>query len=232
VERGFLSGEEPSREGRFVVIPIAARDGERGCLVIEAGAVSGELSTLCRIFGQQVGQALENLTLWERATTDSLTGLHNRAFGAQRLDEVRALDLRRARPTSVLIIDVDRFKQVNDEFGHAAGDTTLRAVGNAVQRAARRSDVVARWGGEELLIVLPDTSAEMARLAAERVRSEVSMVTVTHGERVICVTVSIGTATAASGDRQAMEWVVAAADRALYAAKAAGRDRVCEADNG
>jgi len=230
VERGFGSEDQPTREGGFVLIPMQTRDGDRACLVAEVGSVSRELNNLCRIFGQQVGQALENLTLWERATTDALTGLHNRAFGAQRLEELRAFDIRTSRPTSVLVVDIDRFKVVNDTFGHAAGDAVLQAVARALVGAARRTDVVARWGGEELLVVLPDTPAEKALLAAERIRSEVSALAVSHDGHTVRVTASIGAATAHAGNRMSTEAVVAAADRALYAAKAGGRNRVCEAD--
>lgn len=228
VQRGFFSDTPLAVEGQFVLIPVRTRDGERGCLVIEARVPSGDTEDLCRIYGQQVGQALENLTLWERATTDALTRLHNRAFGAQRLEEVRALDVRHDRCTSVLLIDIDRFKSVNDVYGHAAGDITLRAVASAVQGVSRRSDVVARWGGEELLMVLPDTRQDKALLAGERVRAAVAALSVPFSGAVIQVTVSIGSATAGQEDRRRMDAVLAEADSALYVAKNSGRNRVCD----
>ncbi len=228
VDRGFFSDGSLGVEGRYVLIPMQTRDGERGCLVIEGHLPTADTADLCRIYGQQVGQALENLTLWDRATTDALTRLHNRAFGSQRLEEVRALDVRNGRCTSVLLIDIDRFKRVNDVHGHAAGDLMLRAVAGAVQEVSRRSDVVARWGGEELLMVLPDTPPEKALLAGERVRSAVEGLSVPVSDAVISVTVSIGSATALGGDRRRMESLLADADLALYAAKNGGRNQVRE----
>jgi diguanylate cyclase (GGDEF)-like protein len=120
--------------------------------------------------------------------------------------------MRQGRPTSVLLIDLDKFKLVNDRFGHAVGDLTLKAVAAAVSAVGRKSDVVARWGGEELLMILPETSTGQALLAAERVRP----------------TVSIGSATAASCDKSPVDTLVDIADRGMYAAKHAGRNRVCE----
>lgn len=214
-------------EDGFVLIPMRTRDGERGCIVIE-GPLSPEAGDLCRIYGQQVGQALENLSLWDRATTDGLTRLHNRTFGAQRLEETRSLDVRQVRPTSVLMIDIDRFKSVNDTFGHAAGDSVLKAVASAIHGVGRRSDVIARWGGEEFLMVLPETSLPQALLAGERVRRAVSGLQVIVGEDVVRTTASIGVATAPAGDSRSAETLVADADRALYLAKNAGRDQVCQ----
>jgi diguanylate cyclase (GGDEF)-like protein len=196
-------------------------------VIVEGARLTPEAVELCRMYGQQVGQAMENLALWERATTDGLTRLYNRTFGAQRLEEIRSLDLRQGRATSVLLIDVDRFKAVNDTYGHAGGDLVLRAVASTVQSASRRSDVVARWGGEEILMVLPDTGDEAVLVVAERVRSAIQDRSVAFEGREVRVTASIGAATAGVGDRCSMDALVAMADQGLYAAKNGGRNRVC-----
>ncbi len=226
VTRALTSDLALVLEAGFVLIPMRTREGERGCIVIE-GPLSADAGDLCRIYGQQVGQALENLSLWDRATTDALTRLHNRAFGAQRLEEIRSLDMRQNRSTGVLMIDIDRFKLVNDTFGHPAGDAALRAVARALHEVGRRSDAIARWGGEELLMVLPDTTMAQALLAGERVRRAVEALRVATGESVIRTTVSVGATSATPDDRRHADTLVADADRALYLAKNTGRNRVC-----
>jgi diguanylate cyclase (GGDEF)-like protein len=168
------------------------------------------------------------VTLWERATTDGLTCLYNRTFAAQRMAEIRSLDVRQRHSTSVLIFDLDRFKLVNDRHGHAAGDLTLRAVAGAIRSVCRRADVTARWGGEEFLMVLPDTDTDTALLVAERVRATVERLIVPFESGEIRATVSVGSATAGIGDYRSMEAVLADADHALYEAKRSGRNRVAE----
>lgn len=200
-------------------MPAQTRDRERGCLIHKGGSDSAGTLDACRIYGEHVGQALENLSLWDRATTDGLTRLHNRSFGAQRLQEIRSLDMRQGRPTSVLLIDLDKFKLVNDRFGHAVGDLTLKAVAAAVLAVGRKSDVVARWGGEELLMILPETSTGQALLAAERVRSGVEALSIDVPGGPVRPTVSIGAATAASCDKSPVDTLVDIADRGMYAAK-------------
>ena len=228
VKHGLTSDLPFVDECGFALIPMWTRDQERGCVVVEDAVLAAEAVELCRIFGLQVVQALENLALWERATTDGLTRLYNRTFGIQRLGEIRSLDERQDSATSVLLVDIDRFKSVNDTHGHAAGDLTLRAVATAVRAAGRRSDVTARWGGEEILMVLPDTAREQALLVAERVRRGVEELQVRFEGVTIRPTISVGTGTAAVGDRRAVEELVAEADRGMYAAKNGGRNRVCE----
>jgi diguanylate cyclase (GGDEF)-like protein len=169
-------------------------------------------------------RALERL-----ARTDPLTGLPNRRAFDPQLDAAWAADA--AAPLALLALDIDYFKPYNDHAGHPAGDRCLVQVARVLQRCARHpSDLVARIGGEEFAVLLPDTSREAARLVAERIRDELAAVAIAHPASPLGgrVTVSIGLATRQPGMASA-DALTAAADEALYAAKRGGRDRVAEA---
>jgi diguanylate cyclase (GGDEF)-like protein len=158
--------------------------------------------------------------LRETATSDSLTGALNRGAFEEHLRAERARALRHGRPYSVAIIDVDHFKQVNDEHGHAAGDAALVRLAGLVRGNTRAGDVFARVGGEEFALLLTDTDLEQAAVLAEGLRGLVRRETAYDP---VPLTVSIGVAAAdAAGEAD----VMLAADRALYGAKRAGRDRV------
>jgi diguanylate cyclase (GGDEF)-like protein len=170
-----------------------------------------------------------NAELTRLATTDSLTGVANRRhFLVQVAAEVR----RRARsgdPLAVLTLDVDRFKTVNDTYGHQAGDDVLRAFAAALRREARAVDTVGRVGGEEFMILMPETDAAAALVAAERIRRAVEAMAVATGGHVLNITVSIGVGQFGP-DGETAEAVFAVADRRLYAAKNGGRNRVVGPD--
>jgi two-component system cell cycle response regulator len=155
----------------------------------------------------------------ELAVTDPLTGLRNRRYVRRHLEGV----LRNAG-AAVLLIDVDRFKSVNDSLGHAAGDVVLREVAERVRAHIRSADVVARYGGEEFLVVMAGTAAEEAAMVAERLRAAIAASPVMAEGQAVPVTASIGVASGESGTLS--DDVIAAADTALYAAKKGGRNRV------
>jgi diguanylate cyclase (GGDEF)-like protein len=159
------------------------------------------------------------------AEEDPLTGLANRGAFADALAREVARARRGAHPLAVAVIDVDRFKAVNDAWGHAAGDAVLRAIAEAIRPLVRAEGLVARIGGEELALLMPDVGLDGARAFAEKVRQRIGERTVTHEGHDIRVTVSIGVAELAPGDG-APDRLLARADERLYAAKRAGRDRV------
>jgi diguanylate cyclase (GGDEF)-like protein len=163
------------------------------------------------------------------ALIDSLTGLANRrAF----LNDADALAERRAKggePLAVLLADLDRFKTINDRFGHAIGDRVLQVFADTISRTLRAQDVSGRLGGEEFAILLPKTNAADAARLAERIRRSFSEVAKTVGVHAVCSTVSIGIATT-SAPMATVADLLAVADRALYGAKAQGRDRVVVID--
>ncbi|MGZ3476293.1 MAG: diguanylate cyclase [Polyangiales bacterium] len=156
-----------------------------------------------------------------RATTDALTGVRNRRAAAEALGAEIARARRDDRCLSVVLVDIDNFKLVNDELGHEAGDRVLRAFGEVLQKASRSTDIVARWGGEEFLAILPEADLEAGRAFAERVRGGLAEAKPLKNKPV---TVSAG-ATVLTKEDDA-DGVVRRADTAMYDAKHQGRDRV------
>jgi diguanylate cyclase (GGDEF)-like protein len=232
-------------EGREVFVS----DGDRHALAVEmhAADLAGTLVVVrdgapftgsdAELVGYLSGQAavsLENVGRHEEAErealTDSLTGLANR----RRFNDVvaGAVDAaqRDGRPLSMLALDLDHFKSVNDQHGHGVGDDVLKATAREMLDAVRVGDVAARIGGEEFAIVLPRTDADGARILAERLRVAVQEMRVPlPGGREIRVTMSVGAATA-SGELIDAPALLAAADEALYAAKRGGRNKTISAD--
>jgi two-component system cell cycle response regulator len=159
------------------------------------------------------------------ATTDSLTEMINRRAFLDLVERERLRSDRHRFPFSLMLLDVDHFKSVNDSRGHAAGDLVLRGVADVLKAVARKTDIVARWGGEEFVIALPQTREGGARIAAERVRR--ALAEASHpapGGAAIRVTASVGICSAEAP--WTLDAMVAAADAAMYAAKARGRNRV------
>jgi two-component system cell cycle response regulator len=181
--------------------------------------------------GQRILDLQEQLlaareALRQEATHDSLTGLLNRhaILGVLQLELERAA--RESRHISVLMADLDHFKQVNDQFGHLAGDAVLRESANRMRASIRRYDSFGRYGGEEFLAVLPGCSVDGALAQAERLRVSVGGAPFAVGEQTLSVTCSIGLACRAAGVRADTDTLIREADMGLYVAKENGRDRV------
>ena len=167
---------------------------------------------------------LRNLALAEtRAATDSLTGLANTRASHDTLKRMVAQSFRTEAPLTGALLDLDHFKQINDLFGHARGDEVLAAVGSVLQGTIRESDFVGRFGGEEFLLLLPDTGRDEGLLVSEKIRAAVSKVSLRGVDRPI--TASLGLAVYPE-DAADAETLLRHADRALYTAKANGRNRV------
>jgi diguanylate cyclase (GGDEF)-like protein len=158
------------------------------------------------------------------ATTDPLTGLYNRRHFLGSLDAEWSRFQRYYRSVSVLMLDIDHFKSVNDRYGHAVGDEAIRAVAAACIEGKRKSDLVGRLGGEEFAVLLPETSLSRAKTVAERIRKRVMAIRLSAHEVQFGVTVSIGVAEANVG-MSAIDALMSAADNALYQAKADGRNK-------
>jgi len=164
-----------------------------------------------------------NLALAEfRANNDSLTGLPNKRATEDTLKRMVAQANRSLTPLTAVMLDLDRFKQVNDRFGHAQGDEVLAAAGAAIRSSLRSSDFAGRFGGEEFLILLPETSLDGARLVAEKIRETISSVTVPGVDRDITASLGVSDLLEHGGTTAGL---LRAADRALYDAKTAGRNR-------
>jgi diguanylate cyclase (GGDEF)-like protein len=187
-----------------------------------------ELGRLASVFNTMAAELDKgHQALQEASIRDSLTGLCNRREFDRRLrDELERCE-RYRHPLSLLMLDLDHFKAINDRYGHPVGDKVLREVADIVKHALRASDEVARHGGEEFAVILPETDKFVAGVLAQRIREVVA----THafsgdGTRSLSVTVSIGLA-GFPNDAKSGEGLIAAADSALYDAKRAGRNRVC-----
>lgn len=171
-----------------------------------------------------------NARLEELTRQDSLTGLFNRRAMTERIEELHAIARRHGHPYSVILLDIDHFKLYNDTQGHPAGDGVLRRIGNCFRDAIRASDSVYRYGGEEFLILLPETDARGASLVTERIRASVASRSIPHPASPTSrhVTVSLGfTDVSTRQTAQEIGWqdVVRRADHALYRSKQAGRNR-------
>ncbi len=225
LERGYRS---------FLAIPLIAQDRALGCMnlyLTERHEFDADEIQLLSTFASQAAISIENARLFEEtrqlAITDELTGLANhRQFYQQLAREVRRAQ-RYKRPLTLLMLDLDRFKQYNDRFGHLAGDQALRETAEVLRRNARDVDILARYGGEEFAIILPETDLERAIIHAERTRVAIAG----HAFRGKDsnpqgdLTVSIGAATLTPGIRK-IEELVYDADQALYRAKTQGRNRL------
>ncbi|RMF77215.1 MAG: diguanylate cyclase, partial [Nitrospirae bacterium] len=228
-----------------LAVPLFAFGKPAGFLFLDSarvGAYGGPAEALLRTLAAQISVILEksrlmanleeaNRELRRQADTDELTGLANRRSFERHARLEWRRHARGRRPLAVVMVDVDRFKAYNDRLGHAAGDACLAKVGEVLAAAARRAgDLAARWGGEEFVLLFTDASRERALELAEALRREVEAMALPHpGTRWGVVTVSAGVASVVPPAGGGLERLLHAADRALYRAKEAGRNRVAVA---
>ncbi len=169
--------------------------------------------------------SIANKRLQQQALTDALTDLPNRRFAMERLEQEWALTQRGERALSCMMLDIDHFKKINDTFGHQLGDEALKQVADALRKTARAQDVVCRYGGEEFLVICPDTGATAAYQAAERMRVAVESLRMSAPDgQHVPLTLSIGVAEKGEGIAD-MSALINRADGSLYAAKTQGRNR-------
>ncbi|HUR81049.1 MAG TPA: GGDEF domain-containing protein [Thermoanaerobaculia bacterium] len=171
---------------------------------------------------------VKNRALSEVSSRDSLTGLYNRWFVLEKIDSELNRALRHGSPVSLLMLDLDHFKQINDTFGHSTGDLVLQGIGRVLRDSCRVYDVPGRFGGEEFCIVLPETKTGNTTPVAERIRQRLASNEIACGDSSIAVTASIGIAGMDSAENGVLSpaELIDRADRALYAAKNRGRNRV------
>ena len=240
IEKGTLiSMPRQARVGRtaelpFAVMPLTSGPGGRGqgCIAIidiaDEGLASDELRSLMQL-AEMAGRSLDNAAMFTQSvsigSTDELTGAHNRRYLFRRLAEEIARSRQSGTPLAVFIFDIDRFKNVNDEFGHAEGDRLLKAISAIAQATVRDIDLVARLGGEEFAVILPATNAKDALAIAERVRRAVERLQY-RTQTGVPVRTAVSCGIAALDDAtQTPAQLLAAADAGLLAAKRAGRNR-------
>jgi diguanylate cyclase (GGDEF)-like protein len=159
------------------------------------------------------------------ATTDGLTGVLNRRYFFERGQNELERSLRYGHELSMLILDIDHFKQVNDRFGHQAGDFVLGELAELADQSIRSTDLLGRYGGEEFIMILPEADLESAQAVAERLRQKIEKHKFVFDEQTIQITISIGVSSWTNPDTE-LDDLISRADRSLYAAKHAGRNRV------
>ncbi|MGC1184947.1 MAG: sensor domain-containing diguanylate cyclase [Candidatus Dormiibacterota bacterium] len=215
-----------------LVEPMRSEDHDLGLLLVgnKRNAYIDEDYTLCRGVADQIVIAVEKSTrlavTQREATTDEMTGLYNYRFLVGYLDQQVNVAERASSPLSVLMLDLDHFKDVNDSHGHPAGDRLLRQFASLMVETTRKSDLAARYGGEEFVVVMANTSRADAEVVADKIRAAVEEMSVRLNDGAeVQITVSIGGVTFPEGSKGARN-LLDLADRALYAAKRNGRNRV------
>ncbi len=234
VSRRHAAVRFDAEQGRFVVKDLDSRngtfvDGERlsGLRPLDVGdKITLGTTTVMRLSLPDEPEAHYAREMFRAALLDGLTGAYNRRYLEERLDAELAFARRHDKPTSLILVDFDHFKRINDDFGHRAGDHVLQHAIALINAEVRAEDVVARYGGEEFAILCRHTSDEQAAILAERLRAHIAEERFVHDGRQLPVTVSVGIADAKAVGAQTVAAFVEAADQALYAAKAAGRNCV------
>ena len=170
-------------------------------------------------------QAL-NKKLEQMSRVDGLTGLFNRRYWEEQFSMEHKRAMRSGHYSSVIMLDIDHFKKINDNYGHPAGDQVIKTLARIIEKSTRETDLAGRYGGEEFAILLPETNAASARVVAERIRRVAEKLTCTYEDMEINFTVSLGIAEFNVSFKDYMLWLEKA-DQALYKAKDTGRNRIC-----
>ncbi|HUP47948.1 MAG TPA: diguanylate cyclase [Thermoanaerobaculia bacterium] len=181
-----------------------------------------------RLEKENLDLTVKNKILSEASSRDTLTGLYNRWYVMDKIEAEINRSLRHGAPLSLMMLDIDHFKRVNDTWGHTVGDRVLQSVGRLLRDTCRVYDVPSRYGGEEFCILLPDTRIENTTQVANRIRQRLEVLEMDVPGASVAVTASIGVATLDAGDDSVLTGsaLVDRADRALYSAKERGRNRV------
>jgi diguanylate cyclase (GGDEF)-like protein len=198
---------DPVQVLNFVVYYLALMGSGVGYLIVQNGLTYNDLALV--------------------ANTDILTGVRNRRNFMEMAEHDLAVAKRTGRPLVVIMLDMDNFKKINDNFGHATGDEALRKVGEALRGTLRSVDIIGRYGGEEFCVMLADTTTDVARQSAERIRERVEGTVLMAGGVQVPLTLSIGIAEMPAHGDVTLQQLLTGADSALYQAKSAGRNRTC-----
>lgn len=235
----FLTEKIPSFLSRkfssdmIAYTPIYWKGKKTGILVVDnlfsRQVMKTEDLSFLGILGNQLGVLIENSRLFEKvekfSITDGLTGLYNHRYFYERITEEMTRADRMNSKLSVLICDIDHFKKFNDKYGHQAGDQVLRTVSDIIKKCIRSIDIAARYGGEEMCVILPGADRESSKMIARRIHTGIRNAHMKIGKKSVGVTVSVGVATFKddSGEKQDL---IRKADKALYWAKEHGRNKV------
>jgi len=219
------------RPKELLIEPIVYKHVLLGVLVLASGSgFPGNAIDKITMFNPPLAMAFRNAIthgqMQQLAALDPLTGVYNRRFGNRRIQEELSRSVRSGTPLSLLILDIDHFKAVNDTYGHMSGDKVLVMVAQTVLGAIREGDVLVRYGGEEFLCVLPGASKHDVAMVAERIRVMVNNAVLKNVDQELRVTVSVGTVSYPSDSIADVQQFIRLADEAMYEAKRTGRNRV------
>lgn len=204
--------------------------------IFPLASLSGQVEQVCIVIYDVTDEAVSRLgmqalnsQLEKVSRVDGLTGLYNRRFWEEQFVMEFKRDQRNESPSALIMMDIDNFKKVNDTYGHPAGDEVIKALAGIIKKAIRETDIAGRYGGEEFVIMLPDTPVANVEFVAERIRRLVEKCSVVYDEINISFTISIGIAGFKHSLRDSTQWLDTA-DKALYQAKFAGKNRVILAE--
>lgn len=212
-----ITGEAPYMYQNITLIPLTSPSGEVenvGILVYDVTEMA-----VSKLALQQANQQLQGLS-----REDRLTGLYNRGYWEECLELELSRFMRNQSTSTLIMLDIDHFKAVNDTYGHPAGDEVIRRIAALLAQHARKTDVVGRYGGEEFGIILTGTTADQAEVVAERLRRAAELMEVVHDGQVLSVTISLGIAEVQPEVDSHEQWI-SQADQALYRSKQNGRNR-------
>lgn len=194
-------------------------------------SLSGEVEQICTVVYDVTHEAVSkrrfesaNAQLQQMSRTDGLTGLFNRRYWEEQCEFEYKRSMRTGQDTSLVILDIDHFKKINDNYGHPAGDQVIKTMAKIITTAVRETDIAGRYGGEEFTVILPDTDAKSAKLVAERIRKLTERLPVEYEGQAINFTVSVGIAMLDPSYGSHLIWLDRA-DKGLYEAKETGRNR-------
>ena len=215
----------------LLVLPLFAPDNPLGFVTIESpqpGSFTNAHIRFAQALANEAAVALENAILFRElkrlSLTDPLTGLNNRRGFEHSAQQMVGVAIRHHRPLSVLMLDIDVFKKVNDTYGHGVGDQVLAGMARVCRQSIRSTDLLARFGGEEFSLLFPETPAEDAKILAERLCRDISAFVFEAAGQTFSITASLGISEC-SGEGDSLESLLERSDAALYQAKKAGRNR-------
>ncbi len=217
-----------------VTLPLATEGEVIGCISLnseQSNAFDAQDLQFFSVIGYQMATSLKHFqrfsSIKSMANFDTLTSLYNRRYFDERLGLETQKSFYAGTSLSLVMVDIDHFKKVNDTFGHTEGDKVLREISTLLKNSVRRKDTVARYGGEEFIVILPEAGLEESSMIAERIRRLVENTPFDVGNARINLTVSLGISNFPSHRPRSKEELVRMADQALYDAKRGGRNRLC-----
>ncbi len=213
-----------------IIIPISGPEELYGMIIVGKKIVEGEYSDEEIIYIDRLlkfaSLSFQNVIHYRSSVTDFKTQLYNHSFFQRRLNEELAKVKRYDNSISILLLDIDHFKQLNDQHGHLAGDKVLFHLSRTLEHTLRQEDVIARFGGEEFIVLLPESTKNAAFHVAERIRKEIEQMEIQYMEQKLSITVSIGVNHIDSTRCEQASQLIEQADKALYTSKSNGRNRV------